>query len=134
MTNDEREDFLTRFTSAWAARDGELFLNLWHPEGTPITPIADRPIHGRELGRLNEVQKQAAPDLVWQLLDWSSRGDIIIVEWQSSRFISGKRLDWRGVDKLRLKEGRIIEERVYADTAPLRAARTGSALEPILQL
>jgi len=134
MTDAETQDFITKFAAAWASRDGQAFLALWHPEGVLHYPMADRLIAGKELGRLNEIQKEAAPDLVWQLLDWTTRGDVLIVEWQCTRFVSGKQFSWRGVDKLRLGEGKIIEERVYMDTAPLRAARTGSVLEPMLRL
>lgn len=91
-------------------------------DGVLRTPLVDRPIAGNELGRLNDVQREAAPDLVWQLLDWSSRGDIVIIEWQCTRQVGGKRFDWRGVDKFRLRDGKIAEERVYMDTALLRAA------------
>jgi hypothetical protein len=38
---------------------------------------------------------------------------VVIIEWQSTRVIDGKRFDWRGVDKLRLVDGKIAEERVY---------------------
>jgi hypothetical protein len=31
MTDTERLDFVTMFAAAWAARDGEAFLALWHP-------------------------------------------------------------------------------------------------------
>jgi len=86
-----------------------------------------------EIRRLNDVQRQAAPDLVWQLLDWTSRGDVVIIEWQTTRNVNGVRFDWRGVDKFRLRNGKIIEERVYTDTAPLRAFRKGEKLEPITQ-
>jgi ketosteroid isomerase-like protein len=95
------------------------------------TPLVGRPVKGSELARLMEVQKEAAPDFVWQLLDWTSRGDVVIIEWQTTRVINGVRFDWRGVDKFRIKEGKIVEERVYCDTAPLRALRTGEALESI---
>ncbi|HTO67594.1 MAG TPA: nuclear transport factor 2 family protein [Bradyrhizobium sp.] len=131
MTDDEMQDFVTRFAAAWAARDGNAFLALWHPDGMLYTPLVGRPVKGSELARLLDVQKEAAPDFVWQLLDWTSRGDVVIVEWQTTRNVNGARLDWRGVDKFRLKDGRIIEERVYTDTAPLRAFRSGETLEPI---
>ena len=131
MTDLEIADFVTRFAAAWAARDGEAFLALWHPDGLLHTPLVGRPVMGSELARLLEVQKDAAPDFVWQLLDWTSRGDVVIIEWQTTRIINGSRFEWRGVDKFRLKAGRIFEERVYTDTAPLRAARAGVALEPI---
>jgi ketosteroid isomerase-like protein len=133
MTEAEVADFVTRFAAAWAARDGEAFLALWHPEGLLHTPLVGRPVKGSELARLLEVQTAAAPDFVWQLLDWTARGDVVIIEWQTTRIINGARFDWRGVDKFRLKEGRIIEERVYTDTAPLRAARSGTPLEPIMR-
>ena len=93
-----------------------------------------RTVKGSELARLMEVQKAAAPDFVWQLLDWTSRGDVVIVEWQTTRNVHGERFSWRGVDKFRIKCGKIIEERVYSDTAPLRAFRSGEKLEPITTL
>jgi ketosteroid isomerase-like protein len=131
MTDAEVQEFVTRFAAAWAARDGNAFLELWHPEGVLDTPLVNRPVKGSELGHLMEVQKTAAPDFVWQLLDWTSRGDVVIIEWQTTRVINGVRFDWRGVDKFRIRAGKIVEERVYCDTAPLRAMRSGEALEPI---
>ena len=130
----DHHDFITRFAAAWATRDGEAFLALWHPDGVLHSPLYDRPVAGRELGRLTDMVRETAPDQVWQLLDWTARGDVVIVEWQSTRVVGGRRFDWRGVDKFRLKQGRILEERVYMDTAPLRALRTGATLEPIIPL
>jgi hypothetical protein len=121
MTDAEIQDFVTRFAAAWAARDGKAFL--WHPEGSRYTPLVDRRIAGNELDRLMEVKTAAAPDFVWQLLDWTSRGDVVVIEWQTTRNVNGARFDWRGVDKFRIRDGKIIEERVYSDTAPLRAFR-----------
>jgi ketosteroid isomerase-like protein len=134
MTDTDIQDFVISFAAAWAARDPAAFAALWHPDGVLHYPLLDRPIRGDELPRLNEVQNQAAPDLVWQLLDWTARGDVVIIEWQCSRVIDGRRLDWRGVDKFRLRDGRIAEERVYMDTAILRAAREGKAPEPLMRL
>jgi ketosteroid isomerase-like protein len=134
MTDAETQDFVTKFAAAWAARDGDAFLALWHPDGVLRSPLYDRQVGGNELGRLTEMLKETAPDSVWQLLDWTARGDVVVIEWQNTRQIGGKRFEWRGVDRFRLREGRIVEERVYMDTAPLRALRTGAALEPVLRL
>jgi ketosteroid isomerase-like protein len=131
MTTEEVQDFVTRFAAAWAARDGDAFLRLWHPDGTLTTPLVDRPVKGSELAKLIEVQSASAPDFVWQLLDWTSRGDVVIIEWQTTRHVEGRRFEWRGVDKFRLRDGRIAQEVVYSDTAPLRAFRSGEKLEPI---
>lgn len=134
MTSDEVQEFVARFAAAWAARDGEAFLALWHPDGVLHSPLYDRPVAGKELGRLTEIVKERAPDSVWQLLDWTARGDTVIVEWQNTRTAGGRRLDWRGVDKFRLREGRILAERVYTDTAPLRAVAKGEMVAPLVPL
>jgi ketosteroid isomerase-like protein len=134
MTDQEVQDFVTHFAAAWAVRDGNAFLELWHPDGMLHTPLLNRPIAGSELPRLLEVQTAAAPDFVWQLLDWTSRGDVVIIEWQTTRNVNGVRFEWRGVDKFRIRAGKIAEERVYSDTAPLRAFRSGEKLEPITTL
>jgi uncharacterized protein (TIGR02246 family) len=52
MTDAEVQDFVTRFAAAWAARDGNAFLDLWHPDGTLHTPLVNRPVKGNELARL----------------------------------------------------------------------------------
>jgi ketosteroid isomerase-like protein len=134
MTDAEVQEFVTRFAAAWAARDGNAFLELWHPEGLLDTPLVNRRVKGSELGGLMEVQTTAAPDFVWQLLDWTSRGNVVVIEWQTTRNVGGVRFEWRGVDKFRIRDGKIIEERVYSDTAPLRAFRKGETLEPITTL
>ena len=134
MSEAEIRDFVTKFAAAWAARDSAAFLALWHPEGVLHYPLTGRPLAGSEIGRLNEAQQRAAPDLVWQLLDWMAQGEVVVIEWQCTRMFAGTRFDWRGVDKLRLAGGKIVEERVYMDTAPLRAARSGTTLEPLLRL
>ena len=134
MTDTDIQTFVTRFANAWASLDGEAFLALWHPDGVLHSPLYDRPVLGRELGRLTELVRQRALDSVWQLLDWTARGDVVIVEWQATRTAAGRRVDWRGVDKFKLCDGRIMEERVYMDTAPLRAAAEGLTLSPVIAL
>ncbi len=131
MTEAEVSDFVTRFAAAWAARDGKAFLDLWHPEGSLNTPMVGRTVKGNELDRLMEVQTTAAPDFVWQLLDWTWRGDVVIVEWQTTRNVEGSRFSWRGVDKFRIRDGKVASEQVYCDTAPLRALRSGEKLESL---
>ena len=79
MTDTDIQDFVTRFAAAWAARDGEAFLALWHPDGVLHSPLYDRAVLGKELGRLTELVKERAPDSVWQLLDWTARSDTVIV-------------------------------------------------------
>ena len=70
MNDLDIQDFVTRFAAAWAARDGEAFLALWHPDGVLHSPLYDRPVAGKELGRLTElVRETARPCLAAARLD-----------------------------------------------------------------
>src|SRR5258708_32299733 len=92
MTDAEIQDFVTRFAAAWAARDGNAFVELWHPEGLLHTPLVNRAVAGSELNRLMGVQTAPAPDFVWQLLDLTSRCDLAIIDWQTTRIVTGERI------------------------------------------
>lgn len=134
MTETEKQTFVDAFAAAWAARDGAAFLALWHPDGVLHYPFARRLIRGREIGKLNDFLKVSAPHLTWRLIDWTTRGDVIVVEWENTTVIGGEHLAWRGVDKFTLRDGRIIEEIVYSDTAPLQALRLGRTFDALVDL
>ena len=89
MTDAEIQEFVTRFAAAWAARDGNAFLDLWHPEGLLHTPLVGRTRQGQRARPPDGGADAAAPDFVWQLLDWTSRGDVVIIEWQTTRNVNG---------------------------------------------
>ena len=134
MTESEAETFVKRFEEAWAAREGSMFLDLWHPEGNLHSPFYDRVILGQELAALNDFQRAAAPNLTWKLVGWTWREDTVVVEWENSNTYGERLVKWRGVDKFTLREGRIVEEVVYADVSFLHGLRAGKPLEPLLRL
>jgi ketosteroid isomerase-like protein len=134
MTETEASDFVTRFAAAWDARDGSAFLALWHEDGLLHYPFANRVLRGGEIGKLNDLLKATAPALTWKLLSWSWRNDVVVVEWESSNVYAEHTLTWRGVDKLTLRDGKIIEEIVYSDTAPLRELREGRKFPSLIPL
>ena len=123
MTDSEKQTFVNSFAAAWATRDADAFLALWHPEGQLHYPFANRVLEGSEIGKLNDLTKTQAPHLTWRLLDWTSRGDVVVIEWESSNKYGPHVIVWRGVDKMTLRDGKIVEEIVYSDTAPLQALR-----------
>jgi len=133
MTNVEAQIFVNNFAAAWAARSGDAFLALWHPDGQLHYPFANRVISGSEIGKLNDLTKTRAPQLTWKLVDWTSRGDVVVIEWESSNRYGENLIVWRGVDKLTLRDGKIIEEIVYSDTAPLQALRLGTKFDALIQ-
>lgn len=133
MNETDKQAFVDRFAAAWAAKDGRAFLALWHAEGRLHYPFASRVIRGDEIGKLNDLTKANAPDLTWKLIDWTSRGDVIVIEWESSNRYGEHVVTWRGVDKLTLRDGKVIEEIVFADTAPLQAMRRGERFDALIQ-
>lgn len=134
MAEDAMQNFVDSFADAWARRDGEAFLKLWHPHGLLHYPFANRVIKGSELGMLTDFQNKGAPHLTWKLLGWTSRDNVIVIEWESSSRYGDQLVTWSGVDRITLEDGKIIEEIVYADTAPLQALRLGRKFDALMQL
>lgn len=134
MTETDALEFVSKFSAAWAAKDGNAFLSLWHADGQLHYPFANRVIKGAEIGVLNDLQKTHAPKLQWRLLGWTVRNDVVVVEWECSNVYGAQTVTWRGVDKLTLRDGRIAEEIVYVDTAPLQAMRMGKQFEPLMTI
>ncbi|MEK7830596.1 MAG: nuclear transport factor 2 family protein [Acidobacteriota bacterium] len=134
MTELDAQEFVTRFADAWATRDGEAFLAVWHPDGKLHSPFYNRVIAGCEIGKLSEMQKTQLPHLTWTLIGWTWRDNIIVIEWETSNRYGEKSVTWRGVDKLTIREGKIIEEIVYVDTAPIQAQRAGRPFDALVQL
>ena len=132
MTEDEANAFVRSFAAAWSTRDGEAMQALWQPDGRLFTPIVDRPVRPDELPKLVAAQTRMIPDLAWQLVDWAVRDDIVYVEWRVTQTLAGTALEWCGVDRFVMKDGRLVEERVYADTAPMRLLSGGAERENIV--
>lgn len=134
MNDAERLAFIAKFEKAWSSRQDEDFTAIWHPDGRLIYPFAGRVILGRELPLLNQITKANAPALKWRMVGWTSREDVIVVEWESSNVYGAREVVWRGVDKITLENGRIREEVVYTDTAPFHAMRRGETFAPLIPL
>jgi hypothetical protein len=134
MNQAQIETFLEKFQRAWASRNDADFVAIWNPDGQLVYPFANRIIKGTELPLLNAITKKQLPDLRWRMVDWTTRGNVIVVEWESSNLYGDRRLAWRGVDKITLEHGRIMEEIVYADTGPFQAMRQGTSFPALISL
>lgn len=134
MTEREVEDFVVRLAAVWASGNSDDFLTVWHPDGVLHHPMLDRPLSGREIPKLHRAQLAGAPGLIWNVVDWTWRDDVVVVEWVVRWSVQNIEFEWRGVDKIRLLEGKILKEEVYSDTAPLRAVREGKTQKTQLDL
>lgn len=132
MTFEEARRFAETFAAHRSRGRGEA---LWSPAGVLHYPFADRLIGGDEIGALCDLTARNSPTLTWEMLGWTHNGDVIVVEWRCTNRYGEHTFAFCGVDKLTVRDGTIVEEIVYADTAPLRAARDGVAkLEPLVVL
>jgi ketosteroid isomerase-like protein len=77
---------------------------------------------------------ELAPDLRLQREDWATNGDLTFIRWSGAGTRQdGTRFVCRGVDCIRLREGQVIENRIFSDSdlfvqlARLLADRFGTA-------
>jgi hypothetical protein len=117
MTEEETERFVKDYEAAWASREPGIMSTMWHADGILIHPLlANEPISGDLVPFNNDRTKHLNPDLTWTLLDWTSRGNRVVLEWENKLTVAGQPVTLRGVDVMTLREGKIEKEIVYMDT------------------
>jgi hypothetical protein len=134
VTPSEAADFIARYVAARAAPTPGALQALWSPTGSLHYPFTDRPIRGEEITALVELTARASPDLEWSMIGWTHRDDVVVLEWRCSNRYGPRVVTWDGVDKFTLRDGLIVEEVFYTDTAPLHAMKLGLTLEPLMRL
>lgn len=128
---DDTAIFVQRYGAAWSERSPDALAALWQPDGVLIDPLYDRNIKGDEIAALTRGQFARNPELNWTMVRWPAHRDGVAFEFRNRFTVAGKPFEWRGVDWMRLRNGRIVEERVYVDTASLRALQGGRSLAPL---
>ena len=56
------------------------------------------------------------------MTSWAARDDVLFVEWDCAGTVGTEHLMWSGANRLRVWNGKIIDELIYYDTLPLRSA------------
>ena len=115
-------DFIRRYSVAWASREPGVMAALWHADGELHHPALSAPIPGELVAANNDNTKREIPGFEWSLLDWAAHGDVVFLHWRNRASFGGKRHEWTGVDRMELRDGRIVREDVYFDTVPIRRA------------
>lgn len=116
----EMQAFVEAFERAWASRVPGVMSELWHADGVLHHPALGRPVTGEVVPYNNDLTKSAIPDFSWTLTRWASAGDVAFLEWRCQGRFGEETMEWRGVDVMVVRDGKIAEERVYTDTYPLR--------------
>jgi len=68
------------------------------------------------------------PQLKLEVVRWAASGDAVFVEWVATAPMGPRTLTWRGIDRVRLRDGRTYEGEAFWDTR--RVAEQFAALRP----
>ena len=132
MSTSSSELFVSRFVDAWARFDSGGFAELWLDDGVFVHPTVAAPLSGSEVPMWSERIKKALPNFTFQADEWASRGNLVFLQWTSTATVGTRSLRWSGVDRFRLRDGRISEEVVYFDTLQIWAELDPAMARPPL--
>jgi len=129
------EDFVSRFVAAWARADSGGFADLWLDDGRFVHPTVAGPLKGAQVPAWSERIKAALADFTFRADAWAARGDLVFLQWTSTATLGARPLAWSGVDRFRLRHGRIAEEVVWFDTLEVwKALDPGMQRPPLIDL
>lgn len=118
------EQFVQRFEEAW--RDPMTrFPALFHPEGTLHQSGMSAPLGRADIPAFLQRTAQVITDLRINATHWGMSGEDVLIEWVANAVVAGTPMTWQGASRFTLRDGLIIEEKAYFDTAPLRDAMAG---------
>lgn len=114
-------DFVDRFQQFWQEPSADLVPGLVAPDVVAHWPGVGR-ISGAEypehIGRILEL----APDLRLEVTDHAAEGELVFISWHARAKAGETTLEWRGIDRFRLRGDRAVEVLVAYDSAPLTQA------------
>lgn len=116
-------DFVERFKAFWAAPDGARVPDLIAPDAVVHWPGTE-PMSGATYPAHMDAMLKLVPGMTLTVVDHARADDLLFIFWRAQVTIGERSLDWTGVDRFRLRNGRAIEEFITFDTQPLREALT----------
>lgn len=117
--------FVEGFERFWARPDPSALHDLLHPDAHLVQPMM--PEMHSAAGYATRLQRLLAvcPDLSGQLRRWDAVDDGVVIEHSLGATIGGKRVEVDVFDRIRLREGKVVERIAYFDPLPvLRAVVT----------
>lgn len=113
--------FVDRFQSAWASSDPDQLAALLADDVVliqPVMPVSVGKAAAREgFARLLRM----IPDLHVVVHEWATRNDVVLIEFTLTGTFGGREVAWPAVDRIRLRDGLIVERISYFDSMPLNA-------------
>ena len=116
---DSTDDFVHRFTIAWAQKDPHKLQALFHPDAVVRQSPVRRPFAGSEVATYFARVFAAMPTIALEPLTWTASDEVVMIEWRITASTPDGEVAWHGVDRFKLRDGRAYDESVYFDTMPL---------------
>jgi steroid delta-isomerase-like uncharacterized protein len=114
----EKQDFLERFKSFWAAPTGKRVREVIAPDATVHFSGAGT-VSGTDYVGVMGATLKSVPDIKVEVADYAESGELLFIFWNASGTIGGQEKRWHGVDRFHIRNGMAIEEQVIFDTKAL---------------
>jgi len=114
-------DFVERFKRFWQAPSADLVPNLIAPHAVAYWPGAD-PVSGTEYPQHMARILELVPDLRLEVTDHAEAGEMVFISWRARASAGTETLEWSGIDRFRVQDGKAVEALIAYDTAPLQQA------------
>ena len=109
--------FVERFAEFWSNPDPARVPELVAEDALAHWPGVD-PIPGSEYPAFLRRMTELVSDLDFQVTAHAEAGEYVFISWRSRGTVGGDRIEWSGIDRMRLRDGKAVEVFVAYDTAP----------------
>lgn len=114
------------FAERWAPLDPEALRELMHPDTQNLIPPMTTPADAEGVVAHFRALAARLPDLSLTVERWAVAGDAVFVEWRGRASVAGKPIEWRGIDRVLLRDGRTYAGEAFWDTQRVTALFTGA--------
>ncbi len=116
--------FIQVYEEIWPSFDADRLekFEMVHPEARIDHSGMERPIRGDEEPDYVRAIKATMPDIALETRSWAAREDVVFVEYAMTATVGGEQIDWDGIGRFKLLDGRVIDAIGRWDPAPIRAA------------
>jgi ketosteroid isomerase-like protein len=115
----EREGFTAEtFAGFWAKPDLSTPSNDLADDVVGYWPGTDEPVRGRDeyVGALAELLKRV-PDLTLSVQESADNGEYLFIRWVAHATSVNGRIEHTGVDRIKVVDGKVVENRIFFDRA-----------------
>jgi ketosteroid isomerase-like protein len=115
LTEAAAREFLARLQAMWLSSDPDHYARICCEDVLLVQPLMP-PMRGRQDAhrRFQRLFRQF-PDLKVTMTRWGLADDSLLVEYVARGTLGGKPLEWRGVDRIAIRDGLIAHRVAYLD-------------------